>query len=400
MDRMKRPILCVACMFLCWRPNLGWAQGRSQALPARVTRQAISFDYANFNVPIAGVAGGKELVFVGEPLKGAVVVLSRRTGEQIAQLPPPSNGFVLPFIMHSLGEGRLAVLDAGGLPRPKPFVPANPVIYEYTYSFGRLQGFSASLVRTISFASVLVGFPEDFAYLDDGRYLLSDAVLGSIWVVEPDGTVSPGIVPKSFDPPDFIPTLALCPTMPEITVNGYPFLFTGSTIPGVSPLAVRDGTVYYYSPCARGIYAFPLSVLSDSRQPYQRAADIQLVAPTPADVGVEELLDFSFNPFDPSDPYLYAADPLQLQVIRIDLASGARQVVANDPKLFDFPSSLGFLPTIGPVSELVVVSNQQERSPLTNDAVSQTTFQLPFIVAKVLTLPVSAPCSVGGDRRK
>jgi len=27
--------------------------------------------------------------------------------------------------------------------------------------------------------------------------------------------------------------------MPEITVNGYPFLFTGSTLPGVSPLAVR-----------------------------------------------------------------------------------------------------------------------------------------------------------------
>jgi len=48
---------------------------------------------------------------------------------------------------------------------------------------------------------------------------------------------------------------------------------------------------------------------------------------------------------------------------------------------------LGFLPTVGPVSELVVVSNQQERSPLTNDAVTQTTFNLPFIVAKILVLP-------------
>jgi hypothetical protein len=47
--------------------------------------------------------------------------------------------------------------------------------------------------------------------------------------------------------------------MPEITVNGYPFLFTGSTLPGVSPLAMRDGIVYYYSPAARGIYAFPLA---------------------------------------------------------------------------------------------------------------------------------------------
>jgi hypothetical protein len=112
-----------------------------------------------------------------------------------------------------------------------------------------------------------------------------------------------------------------------------------------------------------------------------------LVAPTPSDVEVEELLDFSFNPFNPSDRYLYAADPLKLRVIRIDLSNGERQVVASGSKLFDFPSSLGFLPTIGPVSELVVVSNQQERTPLTNDAVSETTFNLPFIVARILLTP-------------
>jgi len=224
-------------------------------------------------------------------------------------------------------------------------------------------------------------------HLDDGQYLLSDAVLGSIWVVDPDGTVVPGIVPKTFNPQDFIPTLALCPTMPEIIVNGYPFLFTGSTLPGVSPLAVRDGTVYYYSPCARGLYVFPLAILSDDRQPYERAADIQLLAPTPSDVPVEELLDFSFNRFNPSDRYLYAADPLKLRVIRIDLSNGARQAIATGSRLLDFPSSLGFLPTVGTVSELVIVSNQQERTPLTNDAVSETTFKPPFIVAKVLIVP-------------
>ena len=387
MDKMKCFFPLIVCLLLCLYPNPARAQGTSPTLPVGCAPQFLCFDYSNFNAPIAGVAGGIAVVFVGEPLNGNVAVLSRFTGQQITQLPPPPNGFVLPFIIHSLGDNRLAILDAGGLPRPQPFVPANPVIYEYTYNFSPLQRFSASLVRTISFASALVGFPEDFVRLDDGRYLLSDAVLGSIWIAEPDGTITPGIVPKSFAPQDFIPTLALCPTMPEITVNGYSFLFTGSTIPGVSPLAVRNGTVYYYSPCARGIYSFPLAILSDNRQPYQRAADIQLVAPTAADVPVEELLDFTFNPFNSSDPYLYAADPLQLQVIRIDLSNGARQIVASGPKLFDFPSSRGFLPTIGPVSELVLVSNQQERSPLTNDAVTQTTFNLPFIVAKIFTLP-------------
>jgi hypothetical protein len=75
---------------------------------------------------------------------------------------------------------------------------------------------------------------------------------------------------------------------------------------------------------------------------------------------------------------------LQLQVIRINLRNGARQVIAHGPELFDFPSSLAFLRTDGPLTELLVVSNQQERTPLTNDAVTETTFNLPFIIAKVL----------------
>jgi hypothetical protein len=228
------------------------------------------------------------------------------------------------------------------------FTPANPTLYEYKFQSSPSHGFSATLVRQVSFKSVLVGFSEDFVPLDDGRYLLSDAVLGSIWVVERDGTITPGIVPKSSDLRDRIPKLAYCGPMPEITVNGYPFLFTGSTLPGVSPLAVRDGTVYYYSPCARGLYSFPLAILSDDRQAYQRAADIRLVAATPQKVQVEELLDFQFNPYDPSDPYLYAADPLVLRVIRIDVHTGAREVIASGADLFDFPSSLAFLPPLFP----------------------------------------------------
>lgn len=363
------------------------SNGATYAVRDGYKSRTIAFAFADINAPIAGVAAGETLVFVGEPLNGSVTVLSRFTGKQIGELPPPPNGFSLPFIMHAIGKDRVAVLDAGGLPQPNPFVPVSPFIYEYTYSFSPDKAFSATLVRTISFAGVPYGFPEDFVRLDDGRYLISDSILGSIWIVQSDGTITPGIVPKSFESQDLIPTLAFCPTMPEITVNGYPFLFSGSTLPGVSPLAVRNGTVYYYSPCARGIYSFPLSVLSDDQLPYQRAADIKLVAPTPADDEVEELLDFSFNPFNDSDSALYAADPLQLQVIRIDLKTGTRQVIAHGPELFDFPSSLAFLPTHGPFTELLVVSNQQERTPLTNDAVTQTTFNLPFIVAKVLVGP-------------
>jgi hypothetical protein len=335
---------------------------------------------------IAGVAGDEDVVFVGVPLDGNVAVLERHTGKQIALLPEPPGGFAIPFIMHVIGDHRVAVLGAGGLPQPKPFVPASPFIYEFSYEF-RHHVFSAQLDRVIDFSAstAVVGFAEDFAHLSDGRYLVSDAILGSIWVVEPDGSIEPGIVPKTLDPnsPDLLPLLAFCPTMPEVTVNGYPFLFSGSTIPGIEPIAVRHGTVYYFSGCARGIYAFPLRILDDNRQPFERAADIHLVAPTPSDVVVEELLDFTFNPFDKGDDHLYAANALELSVIRIDVHSGRREVLGSGPTLFDFPSSLGFLPTDPAHNELVVVSNQQERTPLTNDAVTETTFNLPFIVAKI-----------------
>jgi len=355
---------------------------QSEALSPPWSSSAVVF--ANFNAVIAGVAALRDVAFVGQPLNSHVAVLSRRTGLEMAVLPPPPAGFVLPFIMHAIGDDRVAILDAGGFPKLNPLTPVNPTLYEYQFNVTAGGRFSAALVRQISFKNVVVGFTEDFVRLDDGRYLVSDSVLGSIWIVERDGTIAPGIVPKSLTGSDSIPKLAYCGPMPKVTVNGYPFLFAASSLPGVSPIAVRNGMVYFYSPCARGLYAFPLAILSDRRQPYQRAADIRLVAATPHDVAVEELLDVQFDPYDPSDPYLYAANALALQVIRIDVHSGMREVIASGANLFDFPSSLAFLPPLfAGDRSLLVASNQQERTPLTNDAVTTTTFHIPFIVSKI-----------------
>ncbi len=352
-----------------------------------VSSRSVSFDFLDVSFLPAGIAAGARVIFIGDPLEGRVLAYSRITGQPLGELPQPPGGFVLPFIMHAAGEGRVQVLDAGGLPQPKPFVPAHPLISEYTYSVSSTGGFSASLSRFVDSTGTVIGFPEDFVQLPDGRILLTDAVLGSIWVIQPNGTYTPGIVPKTSDPADGIPSMALCPTMSQVTVNGYPFLFSGSTIPGIEAIAVRNGTVYFSSSCARGVYSFPLSILSDHRQPYQRAADIRLLSPTPPSIEVEELLDFQFNPFDRNDPFLYAAQGMQLDITRVDTRNGQRQVVAQDARLFDFPSSLAFVPPIpgldGPTT-LAVVSNQQERTPITNDAVTEDTFNLPFIVTKVV----------------
>jgi len=185
-----------------------------------VTSKSISFDYTEVSYLPAGVAAGERVVFIGDPLEGRVIAYSRITGKQVGELPQPPGGFVIPFIMHSAGEGRVQVLGAGGLPQPKPFVPAHPFVYQYDYTFGVRSGFSATMSRFVDSGDTVVGFPEDFVRLADGRLLLTDAVLGSIWIIQPDGTFTPGIVPKSMDDADQIPAMKLCPTMPLVTVNG------------------------------------------------------------------------------------------------------------------------------------------------------------------------------------
>ena len=216
---------------------------------------------------------------------------------------------------------------------------------------------------------------------------MTDAIYGSIWSVTSRGEVRPGIVPKSFEPEDRIPELSNCPTMPLIEVGGLPFLFTGSTIPGAGGIDVRDGTVYVYSSCAAALYAFPLSVLSDSRAPHRRVSSLRLVSKKPKHVPVEELLELQFNPYDASDPYLYATDALELRMIRIDSRNGSREVLGDDPRLFNFPSSFAFVePKKNERAAMLVLSIQQHRTTITNDAIGEELFEPPFLVAK-LTVP-------------
>jgi hypothetical protein len=359
----------------------------SSELQVAVGPSSLSFEFAHSDAIIpAGIAAGADVFFVGSPLEGRVMVHSRRSGRVIAELPQPPANFVLPLIIRSIGANRIAVLDSGGFPSPG-VLDAEPTLHEYEYSFRR-GSFQAELVRTVRFTGNRIGFAEGLAHLGSGRYLLTDAVYGSLWRVTSDGQVRPGIVPKTFAAEDAIPELSFCRTMPEVLVGGLPFLFTGSTIPGVAGIAVRDGTIYLYSSCAGALYRLPLATLFDSRLPWQRAADIRLIAAKHADVAVEELLEMQFNPFERSDRYLYAADALQLRLIRIDPRTGARQVVADDPRLFNFPSALGFVPPkAGEPSALLVLSNQQHRNPLTNEAIDQDSTERPYIVTKVLLKP-------------
>lgn len=380
-------LLCsIVVLAACSGAPTDGVQESSEALSAKHGKggvRARSVEYANLDVPIpAGIAAGEDVFFVGSPLEGRVLVVSRKTRAPIAELPQPPGNFILPLILHSIGPSRVAVLDSGGLPAPG-VSDADPTIYEYEYRL-RHGVFTATLARTVHFTGNRIGFAEEFAYLGSGRYLVTDAVYGSIWGVTSHGEVRPGIVPKTFEPADRIPELSYCPTMPQIEVGGLPFLFTGSTIPGAGGIDVRDGTVFVYSSCAAALYKFPLSILADSRAPYQRVSSLRLVSKKPENVPVEELLELQFNPYDPSDPYLYGTNALELRVIRIDSRSGAREVLGDDPRLFNFPSSLAFIePKRGERAAMLVLSNQQHRTTVTNDAIDEELTEPPFIVAKL-----------------
>ena len=359
----------------------------AQEVRIDVGRRSVAYEYAHPDSFLpGGVAGGEDVVFVGSPLDGRVLVLNRIGGKQIAEVPQPPGHFILPLIMHSIGPSRVAILDCGGFPEPG-ITDVTPTIYEYEYTLAD-GAFTATLARTVTFAGQRIGFAEEFVYLGSGQYLVPDAVYGSIWRVASDGSVHAGIVPRSFAPADAFPEMVYCPTMPQITVGGLPFLFTGSTIPGVASIAVRAGSVYFYSSCAGGLYRFPFAALFDARQPWERASDIRLIARKPAGIAVEQLLEMQFNAFDPTDDHLYAADSLQLRIIRIDPKNGRREVIADDPTLFNFPAALEFLPPIlGEQSPMVVLSNQQHRSPLLNGAITEDLTQPPYIVAKVFVFP-------------
>ena len=350
-----------------------------QRLNVEAKRGVVASELFGRPTLIHGVAGDSDLVFVTEAVAGRVAVHDRWSGREVALLPPPPGGWVLPFQMRIVEEGRLVVLDAGGFPG----APTIPRVYDYDYRFDReTWAFSATLVRSVRFEGLPVIFSEDVEVLLDGTYVVSDVVLGALWLILQDGTVVPGLFPESFDRP--IPELTSCLySGPPLSVDGIPFS-VGGFAPGVGSLT-NDGTYLYYgNGCVGGVHRIPLASLFDtSRSAYDRAADEELVsAPAPGDFDVVKGL--AFNRSNAHDRRLYAVEPFKLRVLRIDLTSGAREVLAQDPVLFDFPVTSAFLPSPPGAQTLVVASDQEHRFSGINQAITTDMFQLPFLVTRVI----------------
>lgn len=351
-----------------------------EALSISVTRRAIAYDYVRLDQLPHGVTGDRSFVFTAQPLAGRVLAFDRVTGRQVGEIPAPPRGWLLPFALHVTPDGTLAVLDPGGFPAPG--VLTEPEIHEYAYRWdARRRRLVATRVRTISLAGHPIVFPEDFEITDEGIWVISEAGIGALWVVTPEGDVRPGLFPASFSPGDAIPSLSGCPLAPGIVIDGVPLELAGGFAPGVGAMESRDGMLYYGNTCTGGLWGIPIASLTDARAPHQRAADVVRISEVPAGVVAETLKGLNFR--NDRDDWLYALDPFHLRVIRIDVITGAREVVLEDDVLLNFPVSAAFLPPVAGISPMVVVADQEHRFAALNVALTEDVFEQPFLITKL-----------------
>ncbi len=348
-----------------------------------LSRSGISWSWAERAQLTHGIAAAEDLVFITEPLAGRVVALDRVTGREVGEVTPPAGeGFLLPFTLRVSREGRLVVLDAGGF--PNPFIPAIPRVYDVDFTWNRAtRTLSTRIVRTVRFDGYPVIYSEDLEVLPDGTYVMSESVIGALWVITPNGTILPGMVPSGPMP---IPEIGACP-LPAFSVGGIPYgpMFG----PGVGSMASKDGWLYFSGTCQGGLHKVSVATLLDqTRTGEEKAADIVTVSPK--DGVVESLKGLTFDRWNPSSRWLWATDPIDLQLIRIDVTTGRREVVGDDPLLFNFSVAAAFLPPkhLGQgVRELVVSSDQEHRFSGINPNLTEDQFQFPFVITRVLTSP-------------
>jgi hypothetical protein len=331
-----------------------------------------------------GIAGDERYVFTTEPGIGVatngarVVVLDRFSGKEVATVPPPPNGFKLPFTLRVPRSGHLVVLDSGGFPPVGP-----PVVYDYEYRNER-HGFKAKLTRTVDFAGNPLVFAEDVEVLPNGEYVVSESIIGGLWLIGRDGTIRRGLVPD--DGGAALPNLGSCqfPNGGTGTVGDLPFQAGGGFAPGAGSLAVRDAELYVSSTCKGGVQRIAIKTLLDTNKPAAARAE-KFIDVTKRQNDLESLKGLTFNRWDPADQWIYAGDPFRLTLIRIDSRTGKREVLSNDAKLFNFTVSAAFLPPVrhGRSNPLVTASDQEYRWSGLNAALNGVdAFQPPFVVAE------------------
>jgi len=348
--------------------------------------------------PVHGIAADADVVFTTRPAiepgtHSSVVALDARTGREIGPLPPPPGGFEFPFALRVTDRGRLAVLDNAGFP-PQ----GTPKIHEYRYTTH--GGLRATHRKTIDFAGLPLLFAEDLEVLPGGGYVVSESVIGALWLVGRDGKIRPGLVPSGPAP---LEELAGClhPTA-SFGVGDLPFSPIGDFAPGIGSLAVSGEHLFFGSSCLGGLHRLDLDTLMDSSRPAaERAATIETVSPRPAGTPFESLKGLAVEHPKGRDRWIYAGDPFGLRLIRIHVRTGERQVLSRDSRLFNFSVGATFAPPAGAGggARLLVTSDQEYRWAGLNGALTRNHFEPPFLVTEYRPTRGGGGRPAGDERR-
>ena len=151
-------------------------------------------------------------------------------------------------------------------------------------------------------------------------------------------------------------------------------------------MAEKNGYLYLGGVCPGGLQRVPVSTLVDNtRSPGARAADIQVISPNPNNGRPDAFDGLAVNRWDRKDPYIYASDSFNIRIMRIHAETGAREVLAEDGFLFNFPVNMQFLPPQhgNQPNPLLVVSDQEHRWTALNAALTQDIFVEPFVVTAI-----------------
>ena len=145
--------------------------------------------------------------------------------------------------------------------------------------------------------------------LPNGEYVVSESIVGGLWLIGRDGEIRRGLVPDDGAPP--LPKLGPCPFADggAGTVGGVPFAAPGGFAPGAGSLAVRgDEPLHQLDLPGRHPAAADPRRCSTTRGPPPSARE-RIITVTPRKNALESLKGITFNRWDRDDPWIYAGDP-------------------------------------------------------------------------------------------
>ena len=313
----------------------------ARAAPHTPTDGRVS-TFAERDALIHGIAGDERYVFVTEP--GDRGRTRRRRASSCSTATPAAGGRGAARPARRLQAAVHAARPAHRAPR-RPRQRRLPAAVARRSSTTTTTGPStassgpSSRARRTSPAMPL-GFAEDVEVLPNGEYVVSESVVGGLWLIGRDGKIRRGLVPDDGAPaaaePRPVPVpqrrhrhgRRTCRSRPGRELRSRRRLARGPRQRAVPQLDLRGR---HPAPRDQDAARHP--------QAGRRARRRRSIVVTPRKNDLESLKGITFNRWDAKDPYIYAGDPFRLHADPRRLAHGqARGASPSDARRFNFTS--------------------------------------------------------------